>query len=383
MDHSHSRSRSDSKPPPYSSAPISTSTSTSAQIQSHSRSHSHNQSQRTPAPQQRPLDTAAAAPSRPASRRRRPSSPGVVSAAFLEPRIAVVLKIPKAWRPWLFFSRLLSICPAILWGLRPALQLLLRLLLALPWKTLLEALGADVAAAGFTADGPPETMCPAGPASLRGVLGTSKVPSTTSTYPWTEMSLGVIWCGSSAYLSFFFADCLMSRWLINYSPQAAIIRLLTINCANAFLTERILFIAGGFDDARLLLPGWISIATVSFLLFPLPPPPPPRSRKVDHLRARSSSCLLTVCPTSSHPQALTLCYHITQRKINIRKETSTSINIFSIASFVSMVALLAHLHTSRLDYPDAPLLHIVRACRQYWAQMMGENDGDLDAKCEL
>ncbi|EEY15884.1 conserved hypothetical protein [Verticillium alfalfae VaMs.102] len=264
MDHSHSRSRSDSKPPPYSSAPISTSTSTSAQIQSHSRSHSHNQSQRTPAPQQRPLDTAAAAPSRPASRRRRPSSPGVVSAAFLEPRIAVVLKIPKAWRPWLFFSRLLSICPAILWGLRPALQLLLRLLLALPWKTLLEALGADVAAAGFTADGPPETMCPAGPASLRGVLGTSKVPSTTSTYPWTEMSLGVIW-----------------------------------------------------------------------------------------------------------------------RKINIRKETSTSINIFSIASFVSMVALLAHLHTSRLDYPDAPLLHIVRACRQYWAQMMGENDGDLDAKCEL
>ncbi|KAF3353151.1 hypothetical protein VD0002_g10128 [Verticillium dahliae] len=353
MDHSHSRSRSDSKPPPYSSAPISTSTSTSAQIQSHNRSHSHNQSQRTPAPQQRPLDTAAAAPSRPldtaaaapsrpASRRRRPSSPGVVSAAFLEPRIAVVLKIPKAWRPWLFFSRLLSICPAILWGLRPALQLLLRLLLALPWKTLLEALGADVAAAGFTTDGPPETMCPAGPASLRGVLGTSKVPSTTPTYPWTEMSLGVIWCGSSAYLSFFFADCLMSRWLINYSPQAAIIRLLTINCANAFLTERILFIAGGFDDARLLLPGWVSIAT-----------------------------------------ALTLCYHITQRKINIRKETSTSINIFSIASFVSMVALLAHLHTSRLDYPDAPLLHIVRACRQYWAQMVGENDGDLDAKCEL
>ncbi|CRK40715.1 hypothetical protein BN1708_008304 [Verticillium longisporum] len=116
MDHSHSRSRSDSKPPPYSSAPISTSTSTSAQIQSHNRSHSHNQSQRTPAPQQRPLDTAAAAPSRPASRRRRPSSPGVVSAAFLEPRIAVVLKIPKAWRPWLFFSRLLSICPAILWA---------------------------------------------------------------------------------------------------------------------------------------------------------------------------------------------------------------------------------------------------------------------------
>ncbi|KAM0279043.1 hypothetical protein ACHAQH_004825 [Verticillium albo-atrum] len=335
MDLSRSRSRSDSKPPPYSSAP--TSTSTSAQIQDHNQIHNHHQRAQT---HQRSADTTAPVNSRPSSRRR-PSSPGVVSAAFLEPRIAVVLKIPKPWRPWLFFSRLLSICPAILWGLRPALQLLLRLVLALPWQTLLEALGADVAAAGLNTNGPTETMCPAGPASLRGVLGTSNMPSTTSTYPWTEMSLGVIWCGSSAYLSFFFADCLMSRWLINYSPQAAIIRLLTINCANAFLTERILFMAGGFDDARLLLPGWISIAT-----------------------------------------ALTLCYHITQRKINIRKETSTSINIFSIASFVSMVALLAHLHTSRLDYPDAPLLHIVRACRQYWAQMMGENQGNME-KCEL
>ncbi|KAM0325141.1 hypothetical protein ACHAQA_007680 [Verticillium albo-atrum] len=329
----HSRSRSESKPPPY------TSTATSSQSQSQGLSHGLSQRTQT---QYRPNTPSTSAPARPPDRRRRPSSPDVVSASFLEPRIAVVLKIPKPWPPWLFFSRLLSICPAILWGLRPALQLLLRLLLALPWAALLDALGADVAAAGFNtaAGGATETMCPAGPASLRGVLGTSNVPTTTSTYPWTEMSLGVIWCGSSAYLSFFFADCLMSRWLINYSPQAAIIRLLTINCANAFLTERILFIAGGFDDARLLLPGWVSIAT-----------------------------------------ALTLCYHVTQRKINIRKETSTSINIFSIASFVSMVALLAHLHTSRLDYPDAPLLHIVRACRQYWAQMMGEGDGNL-AKCE-
>ncbi|KAG7106280.1 hypothetical protein HYQ45_018447 [Verticillium longisporum] len=207
MDHSHSRSRSDSKPPPYSSAPISTSTSTSAQIQSHNRSHSHNQSQRTPAPQQRPLDTAAAAPSRPldtaaaapsrpASRRRRPSSPGVVSAAFLEPRIAVVLKIPKAWRPWLFFSRLLSICPAILWGLRPALQLLLRLLLALPWKTLLEALGADVAAAGFTTDGPPETMSPAprrripGPRCLWVSFGAAPPPTSPSSSPTASCPAG-------------------------------------------------------------------------------------------------------------------------------------------------------------------------------------------------
>ncbi len=59
-------------------------------------------------------------------------------------------------------------------------------------------------------------------------------------------------------------------------------------------------------------------------------------------------------------QTLTVIYHITQRKINIRKETSMSISVFSIASFVSMVALLAQLHSNRSDYPDIPLLNLVR-----------------------
>jgi len=55
-------------------------------------------------------------------------------------------------------------------------------------------------------------------------------------------------------------------------------------------------------------------------------------------------------------QTLTVCYHLTQRKINIRKETSTSVNVFSIASFLSMVALLAHLHLHQPDYPPMPLV---------------------------
>jgi hypothetical protein len=49
-------------------------------------------------------------------------------------------------------------------------------------------------------------------------------------------------------------------------------------------------------------------------------------------------------------------YHVTQRKINIRKETSMSISVFSIASFISMVALLAQLHSNRSDYPAIPLM---------------------------
>ena len=64
------------------------------------------------------------------------------------------------------------------------------------------------------------------------------------------------------------------------------------------------------------------------------------------------STQLTVVP----PQTLTGFYHLTQRKINIRKETSTSINVFSTASFLSMVALLAHTYTHQPDYPQMPMV---------------------------
>jgi hypothetical protein len=40
------------------------------------------------------------------------------------------------------------------------------------------------------------------------------------------------------------------------------VRLLTINACNAYITAGVLSLAGGFQDPRLLLPGWIGIATV-------------------------------------------------------------------------------------------------------------------------
>jgi hypothetical protein len=121
-------------------------------------------------------------------------------------------------------------------------------------------------------------------------------------------------CFASGYLSFFFTDCLMSRWLLNYTPQATVVRLLSINAVNAYVTLTVLSLAGGFRDSRLLLPGWIGIATT-----------------------------------------LTVCYHITHQKINIRKETSTSLNVFSIASYISMLTLLVHIHVYQPNYPDMPL----------------------------
>ncbi|KAK2022370.1 hypothetical protein LX32DRAFT_710355 [Colletotrichum zoysiae] len=203
-----------------------------------------------------------------------------LSSSLLEPRIAVVLNVPKPWRPWLFACRLLSIFPAIFWALQPALTLLVQII----------------------------------PVAVPG--GKKAIP-----FPWTEMSLGLMWCGASAYLSFFFIDCLMSRWLINYTPQATIIRLLTINSTNAFLTERILTFSGGFEDPRLLLPGWVTIAT---------------------------------------------------RSINIQKETSTSINIFSIASFISMISLLAHLHYNGSDYPQKPFESLARLLFEQARRLTGE-----------
>ena len=59
-------------------------------------------------------------------------------------------------------------------------------------------------------------------------------------------------------------------------------------------------------------------------------------------------------------QSLTVIYHLTQRKINIRKETSASISVFSIASFISMCSLLLQLHLARENDPMVPLFVIAK-----------------------
>lgn len=135
----------------------------------------------------------------------------------------------------------------------------------------------------------------------------------------TEVFLAVLWCCASAYLSFFFTDCLMSRWLLNYTPQATLVRLLTINSINAYITSWVLYLSGGSEDPRLLLPAWISIAST-----------------------------------------LTFLYHLTHPRLAILKETSLSISVFSIASFISMVSLLLQLHLTRANDPPVPLFLFVK-----------------------
>ena len=58
-------------------------------------------------------------------------------------------------------------------------------------------------------------------------------------------------------------------------------------------------------------------------------------------------------------------YHVTQHKINIRKETSASIGVFSIASFVSLCTLLFQLHLTRENDPVVPLFSMLRNTGEY------------------
>ena len=60
-------------------------------------------------------------------------------------------------------------------------------------------------------------------------------------------------------------------------------------------------------------------------------------------------------------------YHVTQRKINIRMETSASIGVFSIASFVSLCTLLLQLHLTRENDPVVPLFSMLRTTGAYLA----------------
>ncbi|KAK3954970.1 N-glycosylation protein-domain-containing protein [Pseudoneurospora amorphoporcata] len=301
--------------------------------------------------------------------------------SLLQPRVAVALGVPKKWHFLLWLCRQSSTFPAIWWGLPSALRLLamLHLIVFGGSPTTWQHIFARVVAAGVgraggggggTSTGPaggggdmgcgigsnggsmmmgsPDFLSSgAGAGSTGGGSSTSEgnANGNYNSYPGasatgfsdlsfearlrlTETLLAIVWCGASAYLSFFFTDSLMSRWLVNYTPQATIVRLLTITTLNAYLTSQILYLTAGSQDPRLLLPAWVGISAM-----------------------------------------LTLLYHITQRKINIRKETSMSIRAFSVASFISMAALLAQVHSNRTDYPQIPLWTFVTKVWQELVQV--------------
>ncbi|EEH07053.1 conserved hypothetical protein [Histoplasma capsulatum G186AR] len=155
----------------------------------------------------------------------------------LHPRVAVILGVDRRWYIPLLLCRGLSVLPAAWWGLRCAFTFLAELLRIRPhfWHE------------GWTA------------AIVRGAAADWDVERR---FRVTEVALAIIWCSASAYLFYFFTDCMMSRWLLNYTPAAVVIRLLATNGLLAYLTSWILYLSGASSDPRLLLPAWISIASL-------------------------------------------------------------------------------------------------------------------------
>ncbi|GIJ87263.1 hypothetical protein Asppvi_006169 [Aspergillus pseudoviridinutans] len=123
------------------------------------------------------------------------------------------------------------------------------------------------------------------------------------------------------FLSRMFPSALLItlRRLLNYTPPAVVIRLLTTNGLIAYITSWVLYLSGASSDPRLLLPAWISITTT-----------------------------------------LTFLYHATQNHATIKRETTASLLVVSVASFVSMSSLLLQLHLTRENEPEVPLFVITR-----------------------
>ncbi|EED13931.1 conserved hypothetical protein [Talaromyces stipitatus ATCC 10500] len=174
------------------------------------------------------------------------ASTPTVSSSKLHPRVAVILGVDRKWYLPLVVCRALSVGPALWWGLRCAFTFLAELLRIRPgnmWREGWVAIVVSSAAADWDVE---------------------------RRFRVTEVALAIMWCCASAYLSYFFMDCMMSRWLLNYSPPAVLIRLLATNGLIAYLTSSVLWLSGASSDPRLLLPAWISITTVQFLPYHTP-----------------------------------------------------------------------------------------------------------------
>ncbi|OCL11888.1 hypothetical protein AOQ84DRAFT_286307, partial [Glonium stellatum] len=185
----------------------------------------------------------------------------------LHPQVAVILNIPKRWHIWLQVSRWLSILPAVFWAFYCGYIMSQEVL----------------------------------------KLYTNGMPASMWQFEqriwFTEVFLATLWCIASAYISFFFIDCLMSRWLLHYPPGSALIRLATMDLLNMLLTNQFVNLCGAKASPPRLFVAWICIAST-----------------------------------------LTILYHITHRRTNIKRETSTAVRVFSPLTYLSLCLILFQLH---------------------------------------
>ncbi|KAJ6111690.1 hypothetical protein N7523_007751 [Penicillium sp. IBT 18751x] len=202
------------------------------------------------------------------------SDAGQAGSSPLHPRVAVILGVDRRWYIPLLVCRALSTLPAAWWGLRCAFTFLAELLHIRP------GMGRE----GWAA-------------AIVGSVGQEW--DVERRFRVTEVALAIM--------------------LLNYTPPAVVIRLLTTNGLIAYITSWVLYLSGASSDPRLLLPAWISITT-----------------------------------------SLTFVYHATQNHAKIKRETAASLLVVSAASFLSMSSLLLQLHLTRENEPEVPVFVITR-----------------------
>ncbi|KAJ5288560.1 hypothetical protein N7478_001590, partial [Penicillium angulare] len=230
------------------------------------------------------------------------SDAGHSATSPLHPRVAVILGVDRRWYIPLLVCRALSTLPAAWWGLRCAFTFLAELLHIRP------GMGRE----GWAA-------------AIVGSVGQEW--DVERRFRVTEVALAIMWCCASAYLSYFFADCMMSRWQASELHPAS--------CCDP-----------SFDNK------WVNcihhlLGSLSFRCI---------------VRSSPSSTSLDFhnhCKNLSVP-SLTFVYHATQNHATIKRETAASLLVVSAASFISMSSLLLQLHLTRENEPEVPVFVITR-----------------------
>ncbi|KAK6502315.1 hypothetical protein TWF506_002896 [Arthrobotrys conoides] len=121
-----------------------------------------------------------------------------------------------------------------------------------------------------------------------------------------EIVLAAAWILGAGYQCFRFTDSLMTRWLVNYTPLATLVRLISITGIIAYFISGAHYCLGVKSDARMLLPAWIMIY-----------------------------CTIGIG------------FHIVRMRISEYREVSTSITVFTGLSFATMILLLQDSHEKR------------------------------------
>ncbi|KAJ6264120.1 hypothetical protein Dda_0262 [Drechslerella dactyloides] len=214
----------------------------------------------------------------------------------LHPRIAVALGVDRRYHKWLMLARAASTLPA---------------------------------AAGFA-------RCLF--AGLEAWEQRSSPKSAGAEFMTTakDILLAAAWTFGAGYQCFHFTDSLMTRWLVNYTPLATLVRLITITGIIAYFISGAHYCFGVKSDARMLLPAWITIF-----------------------------CTIGIG------------VHIVRMRISEYRELSTSITAFAALSFATMLVLLQDSHEKRERPPwrewEAWLGELAGA----WWQRLQDSSKDL------